>query len=166
MNEVSTENTVSEQPTVAAIEPINLEGLKLGTLCETWSAFGDVYEEMRPGWTHARYWAWPLGDGRGYSTTSITAARTRLGVVPRIGFADLDNTQRLGKRIDKGEKGEVWKDLDDKGMPVYYIWLTGLEAEAMVLQSLSNARQMAGCKEPTKSEKKAKVAPVKKSKAA
>lgn len=136
--------------------------LRLGTLCETWPGYGLIQRHVQREGLAPVYYAWPDGDGRGYVCMTLNAARNRLGVQPRCGYSDIQNTTRLGRLVEKGPLGEIYKHvlINHTAVAEYYVWLVD-QTEAMVASSFAQAREWAGVVLPVGPAKVAKPAKAK-----
>src|SRR5690606_22901354 len=121
---------------VRTMESITHESNRRGTLVVE-HELGKVYEDNN------RFYAWP-DDLRGYRWDTLLLATNFLGIKKAVGCADYDGKVKLGRKIESGPDGDIFKHVTTSTSSYmdyvdYYVWPK--EGEAMFCLTLSEARE-------------------------
>lgn len=136
------------------ILPITHESNRLGELVLE-HELGKVYSYEN------RFYAWP-NDNRGFRFNSLFLAAKHLGIKKPTGCEDYHGKVRLGRMIERGPNGEIYKAV----MPAtvsymdhvdYYFWPK--EGEAVYCLNFSEARKMAGIEADLSTKRPAETPP-------
>lgn len=135
--------------------PIDHDDNRLGEVVFIWIT-GTVRQHTNDKGIYVWY-AWRDGAGRGVRSNTLEEAQAKIGARTPVGCADFNGT-RLGRCIDKGGMGEVWRHEDrmpgfSMGAMKYFFWPKpeedGDAVVAVEYNHLAEARKVAGCKMPT-----------------
>lgn len=120
------------------ILPINHESNRRGFLL-VMHELGLIYEDS------GKFYAWPPDMKRGFSYKSLEEAAKHLGLKKPTGCSDYDGKVKLGRLVERGPDGDIYKHQVSRWAHVYYVWRKDEEvSEAMFCVSLKDAREKAG----------------------
>lgn len=106
---------------------------------------GEVRRHIRESGVEYHY-AWPLYERRGYRKNSFDEAMQFMKIRKPLGCADWEGTVKLGRCIERGPLGEVWKHNVSVGtfdMYDYYVWMAD-GTDTKYCHNLSEARELVG----------------------
>jgi hypothetical protein len=97
------------------------------------------------------FYAWDEYNGRAFGFPTLNEAAKFVGFYKPTGCADYEGKVKLGKFVERGQHGEIWKDDVNFVNSVYYVWS---DDHAASYFSLAIAREVAGVSTKPKNPRK------------